>query len=284
MKRQFNILPIILISFLAACQHAGKSRPFQEIESDLSESRISVQEFQNILDSAGVEGCILVYKFNDKTWLSNDFNWAEIGRLPASTFKIPNSIIALETGVMESDSSIIPWDGHKRWLDSWNKDMTLGEALQFSCVPCYQRIAREVGADRMRQWLDTLHYGQMVFDSNTIDKFWLEGNSKISPYEQIDFLKRLYFKEIPISVNTSTIITRMLILDKNTQFTLSGKTGWSIRGGNNNGWFVGYVETENGVSFFATNVNPGTEFKMDFFPVIRKQITLAALKKVNVIH
>lgn len=124
----------------------------------------------------------------------------------------------------------------------------------------------------------------MVFDSNTIDKFWLEGNSKISPYEQIDFLKRLYFKEIPISVNTSTIITRMLILDKNTQFTLSGKTGWSIRGGNNNGWFVGYVETENGVSFFATNVNPGTEFKMDFFPVIRKQITMAALKKVNVIH
>ena len=118
----------------------------------------------------------------------------------------------------------------------------------------------------------------MLVDSASIDVFWLEGESKISQFEQIDFLQRFYFSRLPISERTEKMMKKLMVIEENDTFRLCGKTGWSIRKGNNNGWFVGYIEKGEKLLFFATNINPNVEFNMDLFPVIRKEITMKALE------
>jgi beta-lactamase class D len=275
MKKNSAISLIIIIITLVSCQEGLKN-----VEKKAGSTREIVAAFQQILDSADVAGAILIYDPGKNIYYSNDFAWCETGHLPASTFKVPNSIIALETGVMESDSTIIKWDGEKRGREEWEKDLYFRDAFHVSCVPCYREIARKIGVGRMKAYLDTLNYGHMLVDSASIDLFWLEGESKISQFEQIDFLYRFYNSTLPISARTENIMKRLMVIEENDTFKLSGKTGWSIRNGNNNGWFVGYFEKDGKVLFFATNIDPRKEFNMDLFPMIRKQITLQALRGV----
>lgn len=248
------------------------------------ESEIVERKFQNIIDAAKVQGAILVYDFEKEVYYSNDFEWTKKGNLPASTFKIPNSIIALETGVVENDSTLFEWDGEERMLKRWEQDLTLKEAFHYSCVPCYQEIARKIGVGKMNAYLDKLDFGSMQVDSSNLDVFWLEGDSKINQFQQIDFLKRFYQAELPIAERTELIMKRMMVVEENQAYKLSGKTGWSIRNGNNRGWFVGYVEVKNNVYFFATNIAPKEGFDMKKFPMIRKEITYKALKGMKVIE
>ncbi len=238
---------------------------------------------QTILDSAQVHGTILIHPAHSDTFYSNDFQWAHKGQLPASTYKIPHSIIALETGVVEDDSTLFKWDGEDRWLDSWEQDLVFKDAFQLSCVPCYQEIARKVGLQRMRLNLDKLQYMGMVFDSSTIDRFWLGGASRITPFEQIEFLDRLYHSELAIKARSVQLLKKIMILEESSQYTLSGKTGWSIQNEINNGWFVGFLEKGDVTIFFATNISPKKTFDMDFFGEIRKTVTMEALRAMNFI-
>jgi len=91
-------------------------------------------------------------------------------------------MIALETAVVENDSSLFRWNGEDRMLEVWEQDLTLKEAFHYSCVPCYQEIARKIGANRMNRYLDTLNYGTMEVDSTNIDRFWLQGEYQIMPF------------------------------------------------------------------------------------------------------
>ena len=241
------------------------------------------QEFQRIIDSADVSGSILVFDPQSDTYYSNNFARCDSGFLPASTFKIPNSIIALETGVVENDSTIFRWNGEKRRLPAWEQDLTFRDAFRYSCVPCYQEIARKIGVTRMKENLEKFNYGNMVVDSANIDLFWLEGGSGISMNQQMDFLARFYNSELPISERTEIIMKRLLLIEENSAYKLSGKTGWSIRNGNNNGWFVGYLEKQDSVYFIVTNIRPREEFNMDMFPKIRTQISLEAFRRLKII-
>ncbi len=240
-------------------------------------------EFGQILDSLQVKGAVLIYDVKNKTYYSNDFTWSKTGIIPASTFKIPNSIIALETGVIKSDSDVFKWNGEKRKFKKWEEDLTFKKAFQVSCVPCYQEIARKVGVKRMKSYLKKLNYKGMVFDTLTIDNFWLHGKSEFSQMQQIDFLQRLYFSKLPISKRTENIMKDIMQIEKNEQYVLSGKTGWGMHNDMNNGWLVGYLETNNSVYFFATNVEKA-ETNMDEFPVIRLSSTKEAFKKLKLIQ
>ncbi len=241
-------------------------------------------ELKKLLEGLKLNGSILIYDYKKNTFYSNDFKWAKTAHLPASTFKIPNSIIALETGIVENDSSISKWDGKERYLKVWEQDLKFKDAFKFSCVPCYQEIARKIGFSRMKSYLKKLDYKGMVFNEKTIDNFWLEGKSKISQFEQIDFLKRFFFLKLPISKRTSVLMKNIMIAEKTDKYTLSGKTGWGVRQGNNNGWYVGYVEVNNEVFFFATNVEPKKDFNIDNFNSVRLKLTKEALKLMKIIN
>ncbi|MBF7090976.1 class D beta-lactamase [Flavobacterium sp. ALJ2] len=266
----------ILINLNVSCQ-SKKKETKKEIGKD---KEIIVAEFDEILDSLKVKGSILVYDSSKNTFYSNDFAWAKKGNIPASTFKIPNTIIALETGVVKSDSTVFKWDGEKRWMKAWEQDLTLKQAFRVSCVPCYQKIARKVGVKRMKEYLKKLDYNTMVFDTLTIDNFWLEGKSRISQFQQIDFLKRLYLSELPISKRTESLMKDIMEVEKTNDYILRGKTGLSNSNGIKNGWFVGYLENKDGVYFFATNIEPTKETNQDDFIAIRLNATKAALKNI----
>jgi beta-lactamase class D len=256
----------------------------KEQEEPQQKTSFSVEpNFGEILDSAKVQGAILVYAAEDDKFYSNDFEWSKQGSLPASTFKIANSIIGLETGVVEGDSTIFKWDGQPKALKVWEQDLRFREAFHYSCVPCYQQIARRVGYERMTAYIQKLDYGNIQFDSSLIDRFWLEGESTITPFQQIDFLQRFYNAQLPIKERTHSIMKKLMVMEENEQYKISGKTGWAIRNGNNRGWFVGYVETNEQVYFFATNIIPKEQFNMNLFPKIRTEITYKALQALNII-
>jgi len=279
--KYFYLIIILITSF--SCSGNRQNEQTNGKKNNAAIERLVLAEFQQILDSSNVEGSILIYDPQTAIFYSNDFQWAALGKLPASTFKIPNSIIALETEVVENDSTLFIWNGEKRNLSIWEQDLLFKDAFRFSCVPCYQDIARKIGEKRMKEYLSNLKYGNMVFDSTNIDLFWLVGDSEINQFEQIDFLSRLHYSKLPISGKTDRIMKRLMILDNNQSYCLSGKTGWSVRNGHNNGWFVGYLEIKEKVYFFAVNIDPKEKFNMQLFSKIRKEITMNAFKKLNLI-
>ena len=260
-----------------------KKTKHHKIEGNRKVKEIIVPEFQLIIDSANLKGAILIYDLNESKFYSNDFKWAKKGQLPASTFKIPNTIISLETGVVENESTVFKWDGEKRGMEAWEQDLSLRDAFHFSCVPCYQDVARKVGVERMVSYLDKINYGKMKIDAASIDMFWLQGDSKINQFQQIDFLKRLYQSELSISKRSEMIVKRILLIEENDTYKISGKTGWSINDEINNGWFIGYIESKGKLYFFATNIEPNENFDMEMFPMIRKHISHKAFKQLNII-
>jgi beta-lactamase class D len=274
-------IPVIALAVLfMSCR--GSQPDKREDQPLAMAGEVVVPAFQAILDTARVEGAILIYDLQADQFYSNDFSWAKKGYLPASTFKIPNSIIALETGVVNHDSTLFPWNGEKRNMKVWEQDLVFRDAFHLSCVPCYQEVARKIGLERMTDHLTRLNFGAMQVDAASIDIFWLEGDSKINSYQQIDFLKRLYQSELPISKRTEAIIKRMIRIEANDGVSISGKTGWSIREGQHNGWFVGYLESGSNVYFFATNIVPQAAFEMNMFPMIRKEVTYQAFRQLEI--
>ena len=273
-------IAVFLILFISCKENKGITTINKEQSAN---KNIIKPEFQSIIDSSDVIGSILIYDLNQDVYYSNDFEWSNKGNLPASTFKIANSIIGLETGVIENDSVIFKWDGEKKWLKNWEQDLILRDAFQFSCVHCYQEVARKVGSKRMNDYVSKLNYGNLEIDATNIDKFWLEGASRISQMQQIDFLKRLYNFELPISKRTESIMRNIMLIEETDQYKLSGKSGLSNNNGAYNGWFVGFVEFKNDTYLFATNLEPKKEFNFDSFIKKRLDLTLLGLRKMNVL-
>ena len=206
---------------------------------------------------------------------------------PKSTFKIANSLIGLEAGVIRDAEFIIPWDRQKyppqeNWdqepFRHWGRDHTLRTAMKHSVVWYYRELALRVGAERMRRYLRALGYGNRD-TSGGLDNFWLNGALKISADEQVEFLKALYHERLPASRRSFEIVKDIMVLEKTPAYTLRGKTGGgSIASGVYIGWFVGYLETAGNVYFFATNLEGRS------FADIRErriEVTRQALKRLG---
>ncbi len=173
---------------------------------------------------------------------------------PASTFKIVTALVALETGAVLNDSTVIPWDGVTREIDAWNKDLSLAEAFKVSAVPYFQELARRIGKDTLQQWLDTLHYGNATI-GDRVDTFWLDQSLKISPDEQLGLVKHLYFDKLPFTKGAQHTVRRLMLQEENSNYSLSYKTGWSRHENNHyTGWVVGWIEENRHPYFFVLNL------------------------------
>ena len=196
---------------------------------------------------------------------------------PASTFKIVNSLIGLETGRITDENMVIKWDGIKRWNEDWNKDLSMTDAFRKSSVPYYQEVARRIGKDTMKLWIDSLQYGNMNI-GNHIDSFWLDNSIKISPDEQLGLVKRLYFDQLPFQKRTHQLVRDMMIQEDNTLYTLAYKTGWGFDENKKAiGWMVGWVEENKHPYFFVTLVR-SADPKIDM-RTVRMNITKGILKQ-----
>jgi beta-lactamase class D len=209
---------------------------------------------KKFFDSAHVDGCfsLLDNSTGQITVYNMKLDTQRI--LPASTYKIVNSLIGLQTGKITDEKMIIKWDGIKRWNDQWNKDLTMEEAFRVSSVPYYQEVARRIGKDTMKLWLDSLHYGNMNI-IGPVDSFWLDNTLKISPDEQLGLMDRLYFDKLPFNKRSQQIVREVMLQEDNTLYKLSYKTGLGFNEkGFAIGWVVGWIEENRHVYFFVTLV------------------------------
>jgi beta-lactamase class D len=196
---------------------------------------------------------------------------------PASTFKIVNSLIGLQTGKIVNDKMVIKWDGIKR-RDDWDKDLTMAEAFKVSCVPYYQEVARRIGKDTMQQWLDSLHYGTQKIKTS-IDTFWLDNSLKIKPDEQLGLVKRLYFDQLPFTKTTQAMVRKVMVQEANANYILSYKTGFThAENGNALGWIVGWVEESRHPYFFVLNIEGSHDTDI---VTARKNILMSILKQLG---
>ncbi|WP_169304718.1 class D beta-lactamase [Chloroherpeton thalassium] len=183
----------------------------------------------------------------------NDFNPAASAEklAPCSTFKIWNTLIGLQLGLISSPNEpFYKWDGEKRFIADWNKDLTLKEAFQVSCVPAFQALARKIGEKHMQTWLNKIHYGDGDISAG-IDVFWLprQGSKTIliSPLEQVRLIHALLTNQLPFSEKAQSALKKIMLIRKTERGAFYGKTGSGFnqaRGAFNLGWFVGYVEVE----------------------------------------
>ncbi len=232
-----------------------------------------------------VEGCFaLMDNATGKFTVYNLGRYRDSSYLPASTFKIVNSLIGLQTGKIVNDSMIIKWDSVKRWNEDWNKDLTMYEAFRVSAVPYYQEVARRIGRDTMQLWLDSLKYGarydtQKVVIRGAVDSLWLNNSIKVTPDQQLGLVKKLYFDQLPFFKTYQEMVKRAMLFENNTNYRLGYKTGLGFReNGNMLGWVTGWIEENGHPYFFVLNLETPdknaemTNIRMKILKDILKQL------------
>jgi beta-lactamase class D len=239
---------------------------------------VSNFDWKTFYEEKGIEGAFVLHKFNSGSYHVYNRKRAYAEYLPASTFKILNTLISLETGVISDENEIIEWDGKKRFYDMWNRDQNLECAFKFSCVWFYQELARRVGRERMEEYLARSEYGNFKTGEN-IDDFWLTGDLRISPFEQIIFLDNVIRRKLPFSDRNFNILEKIMLSDSSKNYKLYAKTGWAGREDDQVGWYVGFVENEKGKWLFANNIKIDEDSDAEY----RKKIAYEILRYEGII-
>ena len=234
--KQTILLLTLAVFVLTAC----KQDQTTEIRSD----------FKKYYDQFNVDGSFVLYYPQADKYIFYNKDQFEQAFTPASTFKICSSLIGLETGEIKDENFIIPWDSITRDNPNWNTDHDLKTAFKNSTVWYYQELARRVGGQQMKYWLDKANYGN-TDTSGGIDKFWLTGGLRISPKQQIDFLKRLHDNQLPFSHRSLDIVKNIMVAKDTLGYVVRAKTGWGGQENKDIGWYVGYLETKYKVYYFA---------------------------------
>ena len=203
--------------------------------------------------------------------------------LPASTFKIVNSLIGIETGVVKNDSTIIKWDGVSHGRPECDTDLMMADAFRISCPPWYQELARQIGEKSMQHYLDTLGYaakrGRFII-KNDLDTFWLNNAAKVTADEQLGLVKKLYFDQLPFQKRTQQLVRKMMLRESNSNYLLGYKTGLGIApDGNQIGWVIGWIEENRHPYFFVLQVESAD--KSIDLPTVRMNILKSCLKQLG---
>jgi beta-lactamase class D len=232
---------------------------------------------QKYFEAKQAQGCFGMFDNSRGTFTIYNLDRFKKPYSPASTFKIANALIALHTGRLANDSAKIPWDGVTRSNPEWNRDLSLYEAFRVSALPHFQAVARSIGKDTMRAWLDSLKYGNMKMGAS-VDSFWIDGSLLISPDEQLGLVKRLYFKQLPFRASVQEMVKKMMIRENNTLYQLAYKTGMGTTPeGKPIAWMVGWIEENRHVYPFVLNMETSTEraqeLKKDRAEVLKEILT-----------
>jgi len=212
-------------------------------------------QIKTLFEATNVNATFILYDLQKDTLVGYDKARSEKRYLPASTFKIANSLIGLATGAVKTVDEPIPYNGPSNpFIAAWKQDMGLRKAIALSNVPIYQELARSIGLKRMKKHLKDLHYGNEAVGEH-VDRFWLDGPLEISAMEQMLFLKGLVQETLPFSKSIQKDVKSILLLKETDGYRLYGKTGWQNAPGKGIGWFVGWLEKSNGIYIFALNMD-----------------------------
>ncbi|MEC4985766.1 MAG: class D beta-lactamase [Oscillatoria sp. PMC 1068.18] len=251
-QKRFGLLLILVTTF-------SSSWLIQTVQANSTTNSEIAQttNFKQHFDRLGVNGSILIYDLNQDIFYQHNPQRNSTAFSPASTFKIFNSLVALETNVIKNEVDVLTWDGIERGFNPflkkvWNQDLNLRLAFKYSAVWFYQILARRIGYERMQDFINKVEYGnQNIGNAESIDRFWLDAELQITPEEQINFLRRLYRNDLPFQQRNIEIVKDIMIMEQTPNYVLRAKTGTT----STIGWYVGYLEQNDNVYFFATNID-----------------------------
>ncbi len=211
-------------------------------------------ELAPLFERVNATGTLVVSNLaGDKTFVHN-LDRAKQRMCPASTFKIANSLIAIDSEVLRDETQVLKWDGKTRIFPAWNKDQTMASAFAASCVWFYQEIAKKVGEAKYKRYLKQFDYGNGVVGADTTT-FWLDDSLQVSAMEQITFLRALLNRKLGVSDKAYAVLRKIMKTTPLGNCSMWAKTGWSARTKKPVGWYVGYAESKDGTWLFALNID-----------------------------
>ena len=243
----YALLLVGVVSFVSACS------PLRPVPTPQPEWQ-DTPHVAAFFEKAGVQGTFVLYKPQTDTLEGFNFGRARTRFIPASTFKILNSLIAFETGVVRDTAQILPYGGQPQTVKAWERDMTIKEAIAVSNVPLYQGIARNIGLERMHTFVQRVAYGNADV-GDRVDTFWLEGPLAISALEQIMFIRAVLDRRLPFSSRSFDLLQEIMPQESTAdgQGRIFFKTGTAQR--TRTGWVVGWLDKQ-GVQYpFALNID-----------------------------
>ena len=209
-------------------------------------------DWQAIFDNHEAQGTIVVLDQRNGTSKRMVFNQPRSQQRlpPASTFKIPHALFALDAGLVKDEFQIFPWDGVERSFAPHNQDQDLRSSMRNSAVWVYEQLGEKIGVDKARDYLTKIDYGNADPTGDT-RTYWIDGNLRITAQEQVQFLKKLYLNELPFDEADQRLVKDIMIVEAGKEWIIRAKTGWDGK----IGWWVGWVEWPTGPVFFALNID-----------------------------
>ena len=247
------------------------------IMTDGSSGSSDAIELSAVFEEKNIDATMIIESLDGRRRFIHNESRASRPMSPASTFKVPNTLIALEHGIVTSRDSVFSWDGTDRGVAQWNQDQTLESALRVSCVWCYQQIAREVGAADYEQALAAMAYGNRNI-GDTVDEFWLNGDLQISALGQVEFLRKLLRYELPYSRQHVDLLKDIMQVESTDDYAVHAKSGWT-GAALAVGWYVGFVTTPEDTWILAMNMR----LDKSGDAALRQSLTMEALRHLEII-
>lgn len=202
----------------------------------------------------GYDGSFVLYDSSNKQYQIHNQEMSQQRISPNSTYKIYSALFGLEANVITPNNNDREWNGTINPYKEWNKDQTLSTALSQSVNWYFKDIDREVGKEQLQYYFNKINYGNKNLSAD-LGNYWMESSLKISPIEQVKLLSELEQNKYNFRERNIHAIEKALLIDKQTDKQLYGKTGTgAVNGKSVNGWFIGFVKKEDHTYYFAANI------------------------------
>ncbi len=279
--KKISVLFVLFVGLYGCTKQVSVMKSEHSASSTVinNQADIRVQEITTLFNEAQTQAVFVT--FDGSTWrqYGNDLKRAQTEYIPASTFKMLNALIGLQHAKVTTNE-IFKWNGEKRAFPTWEKDLTLGEAMQASAVPVYQELARRIGLALMQQEVKRLGFGNANIGKQ-VDNFWLVGPLKITPEQEAQFAYQLATQTLPFDVVVQKQVKDMLYIESRGDAKLYAKSGWGMDVEPQVGWYTGWVDDGHGkITAFSLNMQMAAGDDV----AERKQLTLDVLDKLGVFH
>lgn len=199
-------------------------------------------------------GSFVLYDQATDKWNIYNMDHASTRVPPNSTYKIYDALLGLESGIITPKHSTFTWNGEPCPFESWESDQDLTSAMHNSVNWYFQAIDSQAGFQSVKTFLQTINYGNQNTGTN-LNLYWTDFSLKISPIEQVELLQNFYQNNFHFDRKNIQAVKNALLLSTTSSGSLYGKTGTGrVNGKDVNGWFVGYIESDNNTYYFATNI------------------------------
>lgn len=282
--RSKYLLLMLIFSSNAFAQDIGILSKKLERRNEKITIRPAIKKY---FDSCGVDGTMVLYDLKKKEWIMSDSSNAKTRSLPASTFKVINMLIALETKTIADENYIVKWPGSTDTVKYGYRpeiyhDISVKNAFEVSAGWAFVELAKKIDRNIYEKYLTDCGYGNVNLSESGPD-FWNFGPMAISPFEQVEFLKKFYKGELPFSKRNLEIVKKVMVTEKNSAYTIHSKTGWTMANQINTGWWIGYLENKHGVYCFATRLLQHRKDNRADFSSSRKEITKKVMRDLKLL-